>query len=311
MWGTDQARDQRQRLQRFIPTYVGNRRRNLHPPRHRPVHPHVCGEQCGELDFGTKEVGSSPRMWGTGPSLAFVMVCLRFIPTYVGNSVANRLSAVNSPVHPHVCGEQSVAWHPLGWRAGSSPRMWGTACRIRRRRGRRRFIPTYVGNSLSTQDSPTRCPVHPHVCGEQFSAVVTSTARPGSSPRMWGTVRNGSVDVLPIRFIPTYVGNRRKCGRPARCAAVHPHVCGEQSISSEHGRDYAGSSPRMWGTVDQALTSVLIARFIPTYVGNRSWPPPSTSPRSVHPHVCGEQRDARPPGDARVGSSPRMWGTGM
>ena len=49
--------------------------------------------------------GSSPRMWGTLHIDSCPYCFLRFIPTYVGNTLAPSQSVVLSTVHPHVCGE--------------------------------------------------------------------------------------------------------------------------------------------------------------------------------------------------------------
>ena len=70
-----------------------------------------------------------------------------------------------------------------------------------------------------------------------------------------------------------------------------------------------GSSPRVWGTSAGTGPKSYPCRFIPTGVGNidRRWPPPA--PCSVHPHGCGEHLVNRSPVAARVGSSPRVWGT--
>ena len=70
-----------------------------------------------------------------------------------------------------------------------------------------------------------------------------------------------------------------------------------------------GSSPRMWGTLENFDTGFVSARFIPTHVGNSSSGLRKISITSVHPHACGELKQGRIPGGLSDGSSPRMWGT--
>ncbi len=70
-----------------------------------------------------------------------------------------------------------------------------------------------------------------------------------------------------------------------------------------------GSSPRLWGTLDSGISFLEGFRFIPTPVGNTSWPswPPARPP--VHPHACGEHGCGAWPTRTASGSSPRLWGT--
>ena len=72
---------------RFIPTYVGNSPRRARGGCCGTVHPHIRGElahSCGGLNT---QCDSSPHTWGTQVLPVAVDRVLRFIPTYVGNSV--------------------------------------------------------------------------------------------------------------------------------------------------------------------------------------------------------------------------------
>ena len=92
--------------------------------------------------------------------------------------------------------------------------------------------------------------------------------------------------------------------------SVHPRVCGEQVDPRDKAATDNGSSPRVRGTVAQALRLRTCTRFIPACAGNSR---PGTTVEdqfAVHPRVCGEQ-----PADAVAkfvspGSSPRVRGTG-
>ena len=82
------------RDERFIPTYVGNRTSAECASAAPAVHPHVCGEQEPPVRAAPNTPGSSPRMWGTEPLHAAALSALRFIPTYVGNSLFPLLVAL-------------------------------------------------------------------------------------------------------------------------------------------------------------------------------------------------------------------------
>ena len=131
----------------------------------------------------------------------------------------------------------------------------------------------------------------------------------GSSPRMWGT-RSSRRSMNPApRFIPTHVGNTAGHDSSPPSQPVHPHACGEHTITHWVARRTVGSSPRMWGTPRRARCYRPRRRFIPTHVGNtkdRNFP---TRERSVHPHACGEHPGGTGDGAGVPGSSPRMWGT--
>ena len=153
-------------MMRFIPTCVGNIPLPLSAARIMAVHPHVCGEHGWNSGEKGKDIGSSPRVWGTSAVSPACVPSMRFIPTCVGNMLESGLWALDLTVHPHVCGEhfQFDAFASIS--LGSSPRVWGTC----RRSGvgvlRVRFIPTCVGNIGLPSMLWCVVTVHPHVCGE-------------------------------------------------------------------------------------------------------------------------------------------------
>jgi len=151
------------------------------------VHPHVCGEH----DAGTKNTcggyGSSPRVWGTSWPARSHCRNHRFIPTCVGNIVIWKGYIHLQTVHPHVCGEHTRYCYSAYYAAGSSPRVWGTSAKEPLDNERDRFIPTCVGNIVLSRVIVPALSVHPHVCGEHFFPIITSSWQDGSSPRVWGT----------------------------------------------------------------------------------------------------------------------------
>jgi len=71
----------------------------------RSVHPHACGEHTGKRIIIPTCIGSSPRLWGTQGEKKAKIICTRFIPTPVGNTVSLLRLCERFAVHPHACGE--------------------------------------------------------------------------------------------------------------------------------------------------------------------------------------------------------------
>ena len=177
----------------------------------RSVHPHVHGEHAFAVVWPVINTGSSPRTWGTPRRRDRLSAPCRFIPTYMGNTRIFQGDRYPGPVHPHVHGEHP---RPRVWSGrwnGSSPRTWGTPFPPAPERRIRRFIPTYMGNTIPTGSRTPNPTVHPHVHGEHARAIWTTVSSTGSSPRTWGTQVVEVSHCLCIRFIPTYMGNTLQC----------------------------------------------------------------------------------------------------
>ena len=192
---------------------------------------------------------------------------------------------------------------------GSSPRAWGTVSFKIDREKIWRFIPTCVGNGFMIALCGSFLSVHPHVRGERRTLDGQGRAIRGSSPRAWGTDRRRRVCFKCARFIPTCVGNGPLPGTPTNPNPVHPHVRGERTRSQVCTSSGAGSSPRAWGTAGSPRHPLDQGRFIPTCVGNGSWPSWPGRGSAVHPHVRGERRTSSSGRGGVCGSSPRAWGT--
>ncbi len=214
-------------------------------------------------------------------------------------------------VHPHVCGEHTAVINYMIRLGGSSPRVWGTWERSSHDLHLERFIPTCVGNIPDVPWCADLLAVHPHVCGEHFSEPGPPTGAGGSSPRVWGTCRLIDPRLCKSRFIPTCVGNIRSPQCVSFAEPVHPHVCGEHKQRPAQIRPAMGSSPRVWGTSNEAFVQLGRLRFIPTCVGNMRITQRSSSRRAVHPHVCGEHCPQSSHLFPLPGSSPRVWGTSL
>ena len=173
------------------------------------------------------------------------------------------------PVHPRACGEQVTSLANCVGSSGSSPRLRGTAAKLRRRPAPGRFIPAPAGNRwLRCTRHPNR-PVHPRACGEQCLRRQYRTRWDGSSPRLRGTEPCGTQQKLRCRFIPAPAGNSSSAVPWAFFSSVHPRACGEQIDQRCRAMVSGGSSPRLRGTVHHVTRFLPSSRFIPAPAGNR------------------------------------------
>ena len=167
--------------------------------------------------------------------------------------------------------------------------MWGTPVRCRLIWVVQRFIPTGVGNAPAEPNVQPTPAVHPHGCGERCIVESSLWSPPGSSPRVWGTLKGKMVISINDRFIPTGVGNAR--------------------LLKRNVAELYGSSPRVWGTQCRYNRPGARPRFIPTGVGNAPRLSTIKRAKTVHPHGCGERICGASDHSRVSGSSPRVWGT--
>ena len=125
-WGTRRPAARTLGERRFIPTLVGNTVRGLAFSCLNPVHPHARGEHTDVPITLSRQLGSSPRSWGTPVEAADALAAQRFIPTLVGNTCVAVDVQSRLPVHPHARGEHALSASSSGASSGSSPRSWGT-----------------------------------------------------------------------------------------------------------------------------------------------------------------------------------------
>ena len=110
------------------------------------------------------------------------------------------------------------------------------------------------------------------------------------------------------RFIPTRVGNTKAAPSTRSRHSVHPHACGEYGMFQRMAEYCGGSSPRVWGIPQEPQGRGRAGRFIPTRVGNTRKRAVLVLNKSVHPHACGEYKNACFGIFEQYGSSPRVWG---
>ncbi len=311
VWGTVDGRLKPVMEPRLIPAGVGNGARHTRFGEFLPAHPRGCGERISVNDRLDSHFGSSPRVWGTAVMYDAVQFPARLIPAGVGNGPPGRHQRSTSPAHPRGCGERSQTPSKRRKEFGSSPRVWGTVALFVLRLFQGRLIPAGVGNGryLSTMRAPKAA--HPRGCGERLVTDDGRADHAGSSPRVWGTVPGSPARAAGLRLIPAGVGNGLPATRAASFWSAHPRGCGERGLDPLGERVNGGSSPRVWGTEIHQLTDGQRLRLIPAGVGNGSRPKWVLVLLSAHPRGCGERivRDRHE--FAALGSSPRVWGTGL
>ncbi len=186
-WGTLWWQHLRADRRRFIPTPVGNAQVLGLMPLSPTVHPHTRGERLPSLSPVQVSNGSSPHPWGT--------------------RCPAPPQAAHAAVHPHTRGERWRSTSATKTPTGSSPHPWGTLEHCSPAACVSRFIPTPVGNATAPWQTSLAKSVHPHTRGERLGKPATGVLDSGSSPHPWGTQNALGEPVLPVRFIPTPVGN--------------------------------------------------------------------------------------------------------
>ena len=125
---------------------------------------------------------------------------------------------------------------------------------------------------------------------------------------MWGCFQYYVHLFLQDIVFPTYVGVFLRAWGTIRKHAGLPHVCGGVSTCSPMLLSTKASSPRMWGCFYEAFKTIAIEEVFPTYVGVFLDQGTSGSKRAGLPHVCGGVSKAIKAHQAKIESSPRMWG---
>ena len=238
------------------------------PPR-RSVHPHVRGDN-GFADYAVSTVkrftptcvGTTRRVWGLRGVIAVH-------PHVRGANVRPlRVGIHNQRFTPTCVGTTSALFARKGDGTGSPPRAWGQRPPSSPYIRYSRFTPTCVGTTIS--------------------ARVRMRAAAGSPPRAWGQRAPGPVSRILSRFTPTCVGTTAKPILLPAPQPVHPHVRGDNDQVEGELRRQAGSPPRAWGQLAGKFRHHQNPRFTPTCVGTTGTTSRPCCPRTVHPHVRGD-----------------------
>ena len=170
--------------------------------------------------------------------------------------------------HPRVCGEQPILAYPNWHFLGSPPRVRGTGYLWRIFFCLCRITPACAGNRISHHYTHVRLRDHPRVCGEQTYFSRPFGQEKGSPPRVRGTVRLSSGQLVQLGITPACAGNRSTGSTSGQGNGDHPRVCGEQNSLRYYRIALAGSPPRVRGTVREHRASEMYRRITPACAGN-------------------------------------------
>ena len=150
---------------------------------------------------------------------------------------------------------------------GSSPPTWGIPAIGQVVVQRYRFIPTYVGHTITSTLTTSLATVHPHLRGAYALGGPQPPPACGSSPPTWGILLGKKIMMLE--------------------KTVHPHLRGAYAHRGRQAPASSGSSPPTWGILGKCGAAGILERFIPTYVGHTKPLPAWAGVGAVHPHLRG------------------------
>ena len=160
-----------------------------------------------------------------------------------------------------------------------------------------------VGSTVSTSGD------HPRACGAHSGVVRRSDSQKGSSPRMRGSPSSWRNISPSPGIIPAHAGLTSSGCTAYRASRDHPRACGAHDTDTITNRPLQGSSPRMRGSLEEALRRVRKLGIIPAHAGLtlmrlRLYRSKRDHPRACGAHFCTVTRTL-----LFSGSSPRMRGS--
>ena len=167
--------------------------------------------------------------------------------------------------------------------------MWGQETIVLNGIRKTGIIPTRVGTRHLRLIRQLKIQDHPHACGDKYDSSLSPVSPKGSSPRVWGQVKEYDSLSYDDRIIPTRVGTSHKLSAAFFRAKDHPHACGDKTRRAKEARPVRGSSPRVWGQVSDIIVSLRTSRIIPTRVGTSNFRNAIVTTCEDHPHACGDK----------------------
>ena len=252
--------------------------------------------------------GSSPRVRGISFGTRICCAVIRIIPACAGNISALPVTVQITGDHPRVCGEYTKELTATQLTVGSSPRVRGIChCCLAICRSDR-IIPACAGNMRRPHEYTVIRGDHPRVCGEYKIEAFLNIPVTGSSPRVRGIYDLDLFFECVTGIIPACAGNISYARDIYRVSKDHPRVCGEYSLPLAGPKYTPGSSPRVRGISQGAITQWASGRIIPACAGNIAHIWFLSIRNEDHPRVCGEYAPIAPWIAPLVGSSPRVRG---
>ena len=154
----------------------------------------------------------------------------RIIPTRVGTRISVQSGKVVMKDHPHACGDKSFFVGLENSPIGSSPRVWGQGWKLENYWDKARIIPTRMGTSCSSLPLRLSLWDHPHAYGDKHGIQHFRSFPYGSSPRVWGQVKDEVLTAQGAGIIPTRMGTRYTAELDKKFDEDHPHAYGDKHI---------------------------------------------------------------------------------
>ena len=149
---------------------------------------------------------------------------------------------------------------------------------------------------------------HPHVRGEDGSAVMVIRGPRETPPRAWGRRVFRIATSSASRNTPTCVGKTSWKSANPPPDWKHPHVRGEDFHYWRLPRYVRETPPRAWGRRRSGARPPRAGRNTPTCVGKTSPSTIGSTRARKHPHVRGEDRHFCRLGVSGKETPPRAWG---
>ena len=146
-----------------------------------------------------------------------------------------------------------------------------------------------MGTRTSTNFAPSGLTDHPHAYGDKAYRITNGLMMPGSSPRVWGQASLPVIWVKVAGIIPTRMGTRSIRIFSRFMTKDHPHAYGDKGVYTVIVTSHDGSSPRVWGQVNNETSLITYSRIIPTRMGTSRHAVVCTCLAWDHPHAYGDK----------------------
>ncbi len=150
-------------------------------------------------------------------------------------------------VHPRVCGADRPVQAHRRRHIGSPPRVRGRRYQREAEAKFPRFTPACAGQTVTHSTRPFPISVHPRVCGADMNTSRLFIGTCGSPPRVRGRRRSAAGRNCSRRFTPACAGQTGCEYGNNGATAVHPRVCGADTILAQYFCGSDGSPPRVRG----------------------------------------------------------------
>ncbi len=150
--------------------------------------------------------------------------------------------------------------------------------------------PTFVGNTFNDWLRFSTKRKHPHVRGEYLLDSPHTYSSLETPPRAWGRVVGIAKGLFRQGNTSTCVGKTQNNRGIRMHPRKHPHLRGENPVSSYSSAAFTETPPRAWGRLLHRSCRLVPRGNTPTCVGKTPLYQLFFCRRRKHPHVRGEDQ---------------------